>query len=278
MSYNLILNKGNSIGRDNTTYQFNFLNGSFTVTKDTKMCIGEMTIPYAWFNITSVYQNNVFQIVDWLGNIYTITLQDGFYNVTDIQVIIEQFCITNKLYLINDANQNVYYILLATNPVFYANQIITFQFPYTSVAQLPTGWTAPSGFIGYPVTPIATSVIILNNNFQTYLGFTAGTYGGTPDSSNYLSNITPVGSTVNSVIVRCSLVSNNAGFPTDILDSFPITSAFGTNINYQPTFEKWVRLTAGTYSSFTLTLVDQNFQTIYSQDSNSTISLLIKEE
>jgi hypothetical protein len=278
MSYNLILNKGNSIGRNNTTYQFNFLNGSFTVGKDTKMCIGEMTIPYAWFNITSVYQNNVFQIVDWLGNIYTITLQDGFYSLADIQVIIEQFCITNKLYLVNDANQNVYYILLATNPVFYANQIITFQFPYTSAAQLPTGWTAPSGFIGYPAVAKATSVIILNNNFQTYLGFTAGTYGGTPDSSNYLSNITPVGSTVNSVVVRCSLVSNNAGFPTDILDSFPITTAFGTNINYQPTFEKWVRLTAGTYSSFTLTLVDQNFQTIYSQDSNSTISLLIKDE
>lgn len=278
MSYNLILNNSNVLGRNNTTYQFNFLNGSFNVTKDTKMCISEMTIPYAWFNITAVYQNNVFQIVDWLNNVYTITLQDGFYSVVDIQVIIEQFCITNGIYVVNDANQNVYYILLATNPVFYSNQIITFQFPYTNVSQLPTDWSVPSNFIGFPAVAKATAVTILNNNFQTYLGFTAGTYGGTPNSSNYLSNITPVGSIVNSVIVRCSLVSNNAGFPTDILDSFPINANFGTNINYQPTFEKWVKLTPGTYSSFTITLVDQNYNTIYSLDSNSTISLLIKEE
>jgi len=277
MSYNLVLNSSNVASQTNTTYKFDFINGSFTVNKDAKMCISEITIPYAWFNITAVYGNNQFVFVDWLGVNHTITLSDGFYQVADIQVIIEQYCITNKIYLINNAGQNVYYILLATNPVFYANQIICYEFPYLSSADLPTGWSAPSGFIGFPTSPLSTAITILNNNFQTYLGFKAGTYGGTSTSSNYLSNIVPVGSNVNSVIVRCSLVSNNAGFPTDILDTFNINASFGNNITYQPTFEKWVKLTPGTYSSFLITLVDQNYNTIYSKDANSTISLLIKQ-
>jgi hypothetical protein len=277
MSYNLILNKTNAVGRTNTSYKFDFLNGSFNVTKDSKMCISTMTIPYAWFNITSVYQNNTFAFVDWLNVSHTITLQDGFYQVSDIQVIIEEYCITNKIYVINDAGQNVYYVLLATNPVYYSNQIITYQFPYTSLAGLPTDWSVPSGFIGFPASPTATAITIFDNNFQSFLGFTYGTYGGGSNSGSVLSNITPVGSNVNSIIVRCSLVSNNAGFPTDVLDSFPINASFGTNISYQPSFEKWVRLTEGTYSSFTITLVDENYNTIYSLDSNSTISLLIKQ-
>jgi hypothetical protein len=46
------------------------------------------------------------------------------------------------------------------------------------------------------------------------------------------SNITPVGSTVNSLVLRCSLVNNNISSATDVIDSFPINGTFGSKLNF----------------------------------------------
>ena len=90
------------------------------------------------------------------------------------------------------------------------------------------------------------------------------------------SNITPLGSTVNSLIVRCSLVSNNISSQTDIIDSFAISGTFGSNLNYTNNIEKWSKLNSGRYSSFTITIVDQNFNDVDILDSNLLINLLIR--
>ena len=59
-------------------------------------------IPYSWYNITSRY-NNSFKIYFPIGtNIYasyTVTLPDGFYTTTSLNAYIQQFCVTNRLYL-----------------------------------------------------------------------------------------------------------------------------------------------------------------------------------
>ena len=46
------------------------------------------------------------------------------------------------------------------------------------------------------------------------------------DQTNYSvnSNITLVGSTVNSLVIRCSIVNNNISSATDIIDSFPFNT------------------------------------------------------
>ena len=86
-----------------------------------------------------------------------------------------------------------------------------------------------------------------------------------------------MGSTVNSVIVRCSLVNNYITNPTDILNAFPTSdTAFGSNINFTNQLEKWILLTPGSYNSFVITLTDQNFNTINMLDSNVLISLIIR--
>ena len=80
----------------------------------------------------------------------------------------------------------------------------------------------------------------MNNNFKTFLGFPVGNYG-INQSTNYSTNstLTPQGSTINSIIVRCSLVNNRVGNPMDILDSFTIgATSFGSNINYAPSVNK----------------------------------------
>ena len=91
-----------------------------------------------------------------------------------------------------------------------------------------------------------------------------------------LSSSTPNLTQVNSLTMRCSLVNNNVAMPTDILDSIPINTKFGSNINYAPNYEKWVKISSGTFNSFTISLSDQNLNPLYALDSNVSITLLIK--
>ena len=64
--------------------------------------------------------------------------------------------------------------------------------------------------------------------------------------------------------------------PSDILDSIPINATFGSNINYEPAHQKWIKCKAGTYSNFQVVFSDQNLNTLYANDSNLSITLLIK--
>ena len=88
---------------------------------------------------------------------------------------------------------------------------------------------------------------------------------------------TPLATNVNSIVVRCSLVNNGVTLPSDIIDSFPITSSFGSNINYVPNFEKWINLNPGSYSNFQISFYDQNLNPLEMRDTNILLTLLIKQ-
>jgi hypothetical protein len=111
------------------------------------------------------------------------------------------------------------------------------------------------------------------------MGFAAGTFPSSPAtaSSDVLSTLTPIGSNVNSILLQCSLVSNRCTTPSDILDSMSISGAtFGANITYNPSFEKFVSISDGTFNDFTLTFRDQNLNEIYAKDPNVSITLIIR--
>ena len=119
--------------------------------------------------------------------------------------------------------------------------------------------------------------ILSTSNFGTYLGFTVGTYGK-DQTTNYSvnSNSIPVGSTVNSLVIRCSIVNNNVSSPTDIIDAFPINGTFGANLNYNNQIEKWIKLSPGKYNNFIVTIVDQNLNDISILDSNLLINFIMR--
>lgn len=277
MSNCLVLNSSNSIGSDNNTYKFNFINGMFSIKDDAEIAISNITIPYSWYNITSAYNNQQFQFT-WYGTgtvVYTVNIPPGFYLISDINNYLENFMISNNLYLIDGSGNYVYYIQIYTSVSYYKNQILCFAVP----TALPVGYTAPVGWPGFPVVASTPLMTILNNNLQNLLGFSYASYPTITQTTNYsvLSNILPVGSTVNSIIVRCSLIDNTVTMPTDILDSFSINSTFGSNINYTPNYEKWVKIRPGTYNNLIITFTDQNFNPIAALDNNVIITLLIKQ-
>ena len=276
MAYNLILNSSNAI--TNNTYRYNFINGSMTILDEAEICISQIQIPYSWFNITSAYNNRTFQLLfpTPLGiSTSIITLNEGFFTVTDINAYIQQFCITNGFYLINSSGQYVYYLTLLYNVNTYGIQLVTTLVP----TSLPSGYTQPSNWIGYNTTSYCPQLVVLNNNFGKIIGYNQGTYPSVNTSnSSTLSQFIPLGTNVNSIVVRCSLVDNSIGVPTDLLDVIPINSTFGSNINYQPTSLKWIKLTSGIFQYLTIYFTDQNLNTVAIQDTNLTISILINNK
>jgi len=297
MSFSLVLNSSNLVGANNNTFQYNFKRGNFNIPDDAQMVVTSVQIPYSWYNITATYGNNQITFNFPTGSTtyatYNITIPDGFYTQSSFNYYLQQFMITNGFYLYNTSTgQNVYYISVNVNAFQYGNQILAYAVPTSLPAGLsiPTGFTTSTIFGGYGFptvsrTPYFTFPQLLTTpTIGTFLGFgsTSSTVnipaaGSTTNQSNN-STFTPQGSQVNSLIMRCSIINNPVSSVPDILDSFPIPSgtSFGTNINYTPQIEKWIKLNSGSFSSFTITFTDQNLNTLTALDSNILITLLIK--
>ena len=285
MSYSLVLNSSNVIGSNNNTFQYNFISSSFKA-EDAEIAISSIVIPNSFYNITSIYANNTVSIVFPLGaSTYTlpITFPDGNYAVEDIQNYIQQQCIANNYYLVDSTGNYVYYTYLSYATNYYKIQLLCSAVP----AVLPTNWALPSAGTGGWATALPTSgycpqmQLASTGSISIIIGFVPNaSYPSvlTVGSTNFLSGLTPQGSIVNSLVARCSMVSNKVTAITDILDGVPISSAFGYNINYSPSFERWVKISDGTYSHFTIVFSDQNLNTLYARDPNVAITLLIRNK
>lgn len=271
MSYNLILNSNNAV--TNNTYRYNFING-FTILDEAEICISQIQIPYSWYNITQAYNNNFFEYV-WLSVAYPVSIPDGFYTVTDINAFMQQTMILNNHYLIDSTGNYVYYLTILYNTTTYGVQIVSTLIP----TSLPSGYTAPVGFVFPAITQCPQFIVENDNNFGIIIGFVFGFYPTVSTANaSILNTLIPLGTNVNSLVVRCSLVDNSIGVPTDILDVLPINNTFGSNINYQPYALKWIKLTSGVFQYLTIYFTDQNFNTIAIQDTNVTISILINNK
>jgi len=277
---NLVLNSNNVVsGSSNTRYSYTVLNSNLTILDEAELCVSNITLPYSWFNVTTAYNNRTFNVI-WYGGgtILSVpfTLQEGFYTITDINAALQQFMILNGMYLINAQGNYVYYFTFLYNQSTYGVQFIASLVP----TSLPSGWTQPAGFLGYPPTASTGYITLLStSNFFRLIGFENGkSYPNNVSATarSFLSTSIPVGSNVNSLIIRCTLVNNEAGFPSDILDTMPITGTFGSNLNYSPPALKWVKLSSGTFQKLEIQFVDQNLNAMTILDNNVCISLLLK--
>ena len=288
MSFTLVLNSSNvSNTSTNTSFKYNFINGGFLI-KDMEMCVSSITLPYSFYNISSYYNNQTFSLIFPKGattQTISITLPEGFYTVPDINSYIQQICLDNGAYLIDSTGNYVYYQQLVYNSTYYSVQLLLYPVP----TSLPSGYSYASAGTLYtsaanlPTTAYTPQFVLASSgSIATIIGFKAGTtYPSAQTTSNQsiLSTLTPVGSTVNSIIMQCSLVSNPVIVPSDILDSMPIhNTSFGSNITYDPSFEKFISLSDGTFNNFTFSFRDQNLDEIYARDPNVSITLIIRKK
>lgn len=146
-----------------------------------------------------------------------------------------------------------------------------------------TNGTYPSASTLYygVTTTFSTNTPTINNSYPlTINGNTLKTYTYNGSVANLTipsanPTFSALGTSVNGVVVRCNLIENNVTMPSDVLDSFPITSTFGSNINYLPIADNTVKMKTGKFSNLIISFTDQNFNPLLANDPNVLISLLI---
>jgi len=230
---------------------------------------------------------NIFTVT---GSFNTIVIPDGFYTTSDINSYLSLIFVNKGHYLYDTLNaKNVYYMSLTTNVTYYGVQLICNPIPDV----LPSSFLDPTGLFPFSPTLSCPQLVIypktteaalypnvgIYSNFSTLIGFSYGVYPSSAlytTSYNVLSSFTPNASQVNSIVVLCDKVYNPCTVPSTILDTFSINTTYGSNIIYQPSYEKWTPLTPGKYAFLSINLVDQNLNVINALDNNILINLMIR--
>lgn len=275
--YPIILNssnlvQGNSFGNK---FRFRFPLGSAEF-KNSTIAVSNISLYYSWYNITSALNNNSYQLIhptSGAPTTLTITIPDGFYDVSSLNSYLQQQLISNNFYLVNADGDFVYYAEFVENSTYYSIQFNSYELP----TALPAGWTNPAGMT-FPAGSERPQLVVLSNDFQNVIGFTAGTYPSSGSGGNYsvLSSFTPQITPVQSLILTCSLLNNKYSNPNTILYSFGLDSPYGSLLVEKPTELSFINIQDGLYSEFDIEFKDQNFRDIIINDSNIIVQLLIE--
>ena len=288
----LVLNQSNIVpnGQNNQlVYKFpnsvQFLNSY--------IAFASATIYYSWFNIQTSFLNTTFSY-NWINGAgvpttYNVVIPDGLYEIDTLNKFLQFTLIQNGHYLVNNANQNVYYAEFIVNPARYAIQINTFLFP----TALPVGWSNPAAV---PFPPQSFNPIItLPSNVNLILGYSAGfatnqnlNNAYVPPVSQYVSKLAngtlsyistqaPNVQPNSSLLFSLSNIDNAYATPSSILYTLVPNVAIGELITERPPAFIWTKLINGTYNELRLTILGTDLAPIKINDSAMTIVLVIKD-
>ncbi|GMF64754.1 unnamed protein product [Phytophthora lilii] len=230
------------------------------------------------YNIDSFqFQNTTFKVevpTAATTSTISISLQDGIYSYDDINRSIQTALVNAGAYLINPSGENVFYLKVSENSVYYACQIDFSPTP-TTLAMTGGTWTRPatglysSGGTGLPTTTRVPRLIIDNAEFGKVLGLAAGTYpsASATAASAQLSNINPQIHPTSSYIVRCDLIKNEYVASGDIVSAFDRGDAeIGKLISYKPIQYAWMNCHNGSRSTITVSIFNQNEKMVIFRD------------
>jgi hypothetical protein len=293
-SSSIVFNQSNLVPSTyQNQYTYTFQGGR--TFKNDKVAVKSISLYYSWKNITAAYGNNVFQII-WptvassstvtATTTYTVTIPDGNYSTEELNTYIEQYCITNSLYLYSTTNptQYTYYISCQPNSNYYSTEFDFYPIPTTAAQATlglsqPAGWpttnTFASAFTPQLIVPAATTT----NSFSSLIGYQPGTYPSTYLSTvnvGVQSTFAPQASPIKSIIVGLSIAANRFGSNNAVVGTFAFANTkFGQIISYTPPYPYYTDLLDGSYNNITLTFWDQNFQPLPIYDPNITADISI---
>ena len=293
--FTIVLTSANVEGNDNNTFVYNFPNS--VILKDKYIAVSSITMYYCWFNIRSSYNNTTFTYSWTVGGVstnYNVILPDGLYEIADINSYLQWTMIENGHYLIDTAGDNVYYAELVVNPTRNKVQLNTYQVP----TSLPTGFTQPSGFAGYP-TQTFNPIITFTSEFNKIVGYTAGFTSNpningayVPPTGNnnnnwvakedqklsYLSNLIANVQPNSSIFMGISNINNPYSQPSSIIYSVVPNVAIGQQITERPPNFMWNKMIDGTYNQLRVQFLGLDKSPIPLTDPNLTIMLVIRDK
>lgn len=283
MSINTIALVGKSCvdSTNNAKYKYTFNTSKYFKRTD-QIALNLCNIFYSWRNIiSSSYNNNSFQY-QWFGkdlgtmDTFTVNIPDSYMSVSDINEYLITYMDKKFHYTIatvNGVSTKTYYLVIRENSTYYS-----VEFDFTV---MPTNATPPAGAIWKAPTTASTPSIIINstNNFGSLLGYSAGVYPTTIQSSNTytLSNLTPKMSPVSSILMSCNLIKNDFSYPNNILHTFSAYgNDYGSMIKVIPTEKTYIDIVEGSYSAIEISFYDQDNNYLKILDNDLLIMLDLK--
>lgn len=278
---NVILNRSNILpGSNNSKLEYQFPN-----TEDFRqdqVALASIDIPFSWDNITTALNNNYFSYIwnDGSGSteFQVIIPNGGYYFVEDLNALFQFVMFNNGHYLINSDGNTVYYAALTYNRLFLSVEMRCDPLP----TSLPAGWSDPAGVIVFPVSPIGPQIKVPSTKFRTLIGFTNGTYPAVPSTITYneLGTSPPEFYTTSTIVVLCSLLTNPLSRPNVVLYSFPAVAqgyAYGSLIRINVPSLVFTDIQDQFQKSFTLALLNQDFNPIIIRDPQMLIQLVFRK-
>ncbi len=277
-SFTISLNQSNVVsGSSNSRYQYSFPAGGVTFSVGFEVALQSLSMYYSWPNITGANSNNTISY-SWKGTVVNVNIPNGFYTISELNAYLQSVMVANNQYLINSSGNYVYFLEIATNSSLYAVQLNCYPIP-TATQAATLGYTAPSGWGGYPVAAQTPQFIVPSTNIQNILGINAGTYPSVVQSTTYskTSDFTPQVSPTSSVYLLVNLVNNRYGLPQNIIYNFSPNVTYGSQLSVMPPYLVYSKIQEGTYSTISVQFVDQNYQALNILDSNIAVLLSIRE-
>lgn len=265
----------------NSTFEYQFPNSiNF---KDMELGLLSASLYYSWFNISDELNNRTFSYQYVVGGTTTtksVTLDEGLYEISDINKALQFDFIEEGLYLIDANGDNVYYAEFIVNSVKNSVDINTYAFP----TSLPSGFTQPSNFQGFPSSQYNVN-IQMAANFNNIVGYASdfetglnqGATQGTTQTFN--STKAPNVNPNSSVLVEVNICDNPYGQPSNIIYAIVPNVGVGSLIYVQPAEYAFVPIRNGTYNNLRLRLLNKDtLLPLTIQDGEITIILGIKEK
>ncbi len=263
----------------NSTFEYNFPNSiNF---KDMELALIQASMYYTWFNISDELGNRTFSyqyVVGGTTNTRTITLDEGLYEISDINKALQFDFINAGLYLVDSNGDNVYYAEFIINTVLNSVDINTYAVP----TSLPAGYSQPSNWVGYPTATYNVN-IRMASTFNEIVGyasnFESGLSSGTGTTLTFNSSVAPNVNPNSSVLLECNVIDNPFGNPSGIIYAIVPTVGVGGLINVQPPEYAFNDVKNGVYNSIRVRLLNKTTLTpLTIQDGEITIILGLKKK
>jgi hypothetical protein len=261
----------------NSTFEYNFPNSiNF---KDMELGLISASLYYTWFNISDELSNRTFSyqyVVGATTITRTVTLDEGLYEVSDINKALQFDFISAGLYLVNADGDNVYYAEFVINTVKNSVDINTYAVP----TSLPSGFTQPSNWVGYPTQTYNVN-IQMASSFNDIIGYSStfetGLSANVGTTLTFNSTKAPNVNPNSSVLVEVNIVDNPYGNPSNIIYAIVPNVGVGSLIYVSPPEYAFIPIKNGTYQSLRLRLLNKDtLQPLTIQDGQITILLGIK--
>jgi hypothetical protein len=243
----------------NAVFKYDFPNSVNLV--DYEVALISASMYYSWNNISTILQNRTFQYQyidgDDITQTVTVTLDEGLYEISDLNKALQFSMIKEGLYLIDPEGEYVYYLEFVINSVRNSVDINTFPVP----TSIPDDFTAPDEWVGYATTTYHPNLIIPSNSkFNQIIGyasgFETGFNSGTIVSLSYSSSVSPDVNPNSNLLVDVNLIDNAFAQPTGVIASIVPDVGVGSLLRVSPPQYVFSPVKNGIYNSVVVRLLN----------------------